>query len=92
MGKDLIFTYLKITIGLTIFSVAFTCFMLPYGLVTGGVSGISAFIYYATGFHASVSYFIINGINTLCVKSIHKLRYLFCIFTGNMIKKSFKVA
>ena len=41
MVKDLLFTYLKIALGLVIFSTAFTCFMLPYQLVTGGVSGIS---------------------------------------------------
>ena len=79
MGRDLIFTYLKIILGLTIFSVAFTCFMLPYGLVTGGVSGISAFIYYATGFHASVSYFIINGI--LMLLGLYTLGWRFCFRT-----------
>ncbi|MCD7721181.1 MAG: YitT family protein [Prevotellaceae bacterium] len=52
--------YAQILLGLLIYSVGFTCFMLPYGITTGGVSGISALIYYATGFHANFSYLIIN--------------------------------
>jgi len=79
MAKELIFTYLKIAAGLVIFSIAFTCFMLPYQLVTGGVSGISAFIYYMTGFHASVSYFIINGI--LMLLGLYALGWRFCLRT-----------
>ena len=57
---EIVLTYLKIFLGLTIFAVAFTSFMLPYQLITGGVSGISAFIYYMTGFYAGWSYYIIN--------------------------------
>lgn len=79
MGKDLILTYLRIAMGLIIFSIAFTCFMLPYQLVTGGVSGISAFIYYMTGFHASVSYFIINGV--LMLIGLYTLGWRFCLRT-----------
>ncbi|MBQ9559755.1 MAG: YitT family protein [Bacteroidaceae bacterium] len=79
MVKDLLFTYLKIALGLVIFSTAFTCFMLPYQLVTGGVSGISAFIYYMTGFHASVSYFIINGL--LMLLGLYTLGWRFCLRT-----------
>ncbi|MBR1789328.1 MAG: YitT family protein [Bacteroidaceae bacterium] len=79
MVKDLLFTYLKIALGLVIFSTAFTCFMLPYQLVTGGVSGISAFIYYMTGFHASVTYFIINGL--LMLLGLYTLGWRFCLRT-----------
>lgn len=79
MVKDILFTYLKIALGLVIFSTAFTCFMLPYQLVTGGVSGISAFIYYMTGFHASVSYFIINGL--LMLLGLYTLGWRFCLRT-----------
>ena len=79
MAKEIFFTYLKIALGLVIFSIAFTCFMLPYQLVTGGVSGISAFIYYMTGFHASVSYFIINGL--LMLLGLYTLGWRFCLRT-----------
>lgn len=50
----------KILLGLVIYSVGYTLFLLPYKITTGGVSGISALIYYATGFQAQYSYFLIN--------------------------------
>ncbi len=52
--------YIYIVIGLVIYAVGFTCFMLPYEITSGGVSGISGLIYYATGFNAAFSYLIIN--------------------------------
>ncbi len=55
-GKD----YALILLGIFIFSVGYTCFMLPYGIISGGISGISTLIYYSTGFHANYSYLIIN--------------------------------
>lgn len=79
MIKELIFSYVKIFIGLFIFAIAFTCFFLPYELVTGGVSGVSAFIYYTTGFHASYSYFIINSI--LMLIGLYTLGWRFCLRT-----------
>ena len=52
--------YVYIVIGLVIYAVGFTCFMLPYEITSGGVSGISGLIYYSTGFNAAFSYLIIN--------------------------------
>ena len=43
--------YFFITLGLAIYTVAFTVFLMPYQIVAGGVTGLSAIIYYATGFH-----------------------------------------
>ena len=42
--------YVFITLGLLLYSTAFTIFLMPYEIVTGGVTGMSAIIYYATGF------------------------------------------
>ena len=42
--------YFFLTIGLIIYAAAFTVFLMPYEIVTGGVTGMSAVIYYATGF------------------------------------------
>ena len=58
--KGLIKDYIQIIIGLLIYALGFTCFMLPYNITSGGVGGISALIYYSTGFNAGYSYFIIN--------------------------------
>ena len=52
--------YIFITLGLITFSFGYIVFLLPYEIVTGGVTGISAIIYYATGFHLENSYMIIN--------------------------------
>ena len=52
--------YLFLTMGLLLYAVAFTIFLLPYEIVTGGVTGMSAVIYYATGFKIQNTYMIIN--------------------------------
>lgn len=52
--------YIFITLGLVLYSFGWTVFMLPYEIVTGGVTGISAIIFYATKFPIEYSYLIIN--------------------------------
>lgn len=52
--------YVGITLGLLLYTFGFTVFLLPYEIVTGGVTGISAIIFYATGFNIEYTYFIIN--------------------------------
>ena len=52
--------YFFLTVGLLIYAAAFTIFLMPYEIVTGGVTGMSAVIYYATGFKIQNTYIIIN--------------------------------
>ena len=54
--------YLSIAFGLFLYTIAFTVFLMPYQIVAGGVTGLSAIIYYATGFHLENTYIIINGV------------------------------
>lgn len=54
--------YLFITLGLICYSLGWAAFLLPYQITTGGVTGISAIIYYATGTPIQTSYFIINAL------------------------------
>lgn len=54
--------YLNITLGLSIYALAWAMFLLPYQITTGGVTGIAAIIYYATGIEIQVSYFAINAV------------------------------
>ena len=59
--------YVFITLGLLLYTVGWTFFLLPYEIVTGGVTGVSAIIFYATnsnghGIPIMYSYFIINAI------------------------------
>ena len=77
--------YLFIALGLAMYTVAFTVFLMPYQIVAGGVTGLSAIIYYATGFHLENTYIIINGILLVVALKILGVRFLmktiFAIFT-----------
>lgn len=53
-------SYIIITFGLLIYVFGWVSFILPNHLVGGGVSGVGALLFYATGIHVSVSYFMIN--------------------------------
>ncbi len=52
--------YVFITLGLFLYSFGFTVFLLPYEIVTGGVTGLSAIIFYATGFNIEYTYLLVN--------------------------------
>ena len=52
--------YFFITFGIMLYTISFTVFLMPYQIVAGGVTGLSAIIYYATGFHVQNTYIIIN--------------------------------
>ena len=52
--------YIFITFGLLLYASAWTIFLLPYEIVTGGVTGVSAVIFYATKFPIEDSYLFIN--------------------------------
>jgi uncharacterized membrane-anchored protein YitT (DUF2179 family) len=52
--------YIIIFFGTVLYGFGFNGFILSNGIVTGGVSGISALIFFATGVPVSVSYLLIN--------------------------------
>lgn len=54
--------YFLITFGLICYAFGWSAFLLPYQITTGGVTGVSAIIYYASGVPIQYSYFIINAI------------------------------
>lgn len=54
--------YLLILVGLLVYTLGWVFFLIPNGLVGGGVTGVSAIIYYMTGFPVSYSFFVINGL------------------------------
>lgn len=53
--------YVNITLGLLLYTFGFTMFLLPYQIVTGGISGIGAIVFYSTGFPVQYTFFIINA-------------------------------
>ncbi len=61
IGRE-IKAYILITLGLALYVVGWTVFLMPNHMVGGGVSGIGALIEYATGFPVSYTYFIVNAV------------------------------
>ena len=68
--------YFFIFIGLVFYAIAFTVFLMPYQIVAGGVTGLSAIIYYATGFHLENAYIIINAVLLMVALKILGLKFL----------------
>lgn len=68
--------YLQMMLGVLIYTVGYTVFLLPYCIVSGGVSGISTLIYYMTGFPAGHTYFLINIVLLLMAVRILGWRYM----------------
>ncbi|MCP9611431.1 YitT family protein [Coprobacter tertius] len=71
--------YVMVTVGLISYAIGWTVFLLPNGITTGGVPGIAAIVYYATGIEMQVTYLIINAI--LMVFAIRFLGWKFCMKT-----------
>ena len=67
--------YATMILGLCIYSVGYTCFMLPYKIVSGGVSSIATFIYYGTGVHPSTTLLLINSVLLIIAAKIMGWRY-----------------
>ena len=79
--------YVIITLGLILYSLGFTIFLLPYEIVTGGVAGISAILFYSTGFPVAYTLFGVNvllGIVALRIlgwKFLSKTVYAFTVLS-----------
>jgi len=71
--------YFNITLGLLLYTFAFTVFLLPYQIVTGGIAGIGAIMFYATGFPVQYTFFIINAV--LIVSALKILGWKFLMKT-----------
>lgn len=52
--------YLMIALGMIMYGIGWTVFLLPNDITTGGVPGIASIIYFATGFPVQYTYFAIN--------------------------------
>ena len=70
--KNEIKDYFYITLGLLIYTFGWTIFLLPYQIVTGGVTGIAAVIFYGTGIPIYLSYFLINAALLLAALKIDR--------------------
>lgn len=83
MNKSYIFNEIKdytlISLGVILYAFGITTFMLPYGLTTGGVAGIGAIIYYATGLEVQVTFITVNIF--LIIAAVKTLGLRFCMKT-----------
>lgn len=62
-------TYTIIVFGLFLYALSWTAFLLPHRITGGGVSGIGALVFYATGFPVGYTYFLINiGLILIAIK------------------------
>lgn len=71
--------YLQMAFGAIVYTIGYTVFLLPYSIVSGGVSGIATIIYYATDIQASHTYFAINAV--LLVMAMRVLGWRFLLRT-----------
>lgn len=71
--------YAGVTLGLACYALGWVLFMLPYQIVTGGVTGVAAMVYYATGVQIQVTYFAINM--CLLIAALRVLGWKFCVKT-----------
>lgn len=78
--KTVLNDYLLITVGIALYGMGVTLFLLPYQLSTGGVAGIGALIYYSTGwFEVQYTYLLVNFL--LLIAAVKELGWRFCMKT-----------
>lgn len=68
--------YFYITIGLMLYGFGWAVFLLPYKLVTGGVTGLAAIVFYATDIPVSFTYFSINIVLLLIALKILGFKFM----------------
>ena len=68
--------YVFITFGLMLYTFGFTVFLLPYKIVTGGIAGLGAIVFYATSFPVQYTFFIVNAVLIVAALKILGWRFL----------------
>lgn len=78
--------YIVIIIGLVLYSVGLTGFLIPYKIVMGGLGGVSLLIKYATGFPLWASFIILNSFLLVFAWFILGRKYVFStLFSSVML-------
>ena len=71
--------FILITLGLAIYALAYTAFILPYQITTGGVAGVASIVFYATGIEVQNTYLLINL--AFLIAAVKILGWKFCLKT-----------
>lgn len=58
----MLYDYLVISLGVSLYVGAWAIFLMPNNLIGGGVSGLSAIVYYATGISMGITNFTVNAL------------------------------
>lgn len=78
--------YIVIVLGLTLYSVGLTGFLIPHKIVMGGLGGVSLLIKYATGFPLWASFIILNSFLLIFAWFILGRKYVFStLFSSFML-------
>ncbi len=78
--------YIVIVLGLILYSVGLTGFLIPYKIVMGGLGGVSLLIKYSTGFPLWLSFITINSVLLLFAWFILGRKYVFStLFSSVML-------
>lgn len=82
-------SYTIIVFGLLLYALSWTAFLIPHKITGGGVSGIGALIYYATGFPMGYTYFLINiGLILIAIKMLGAnfgVKTVFGVIVGSIL-------
>ncbi len=77
--------YLMIALGMILYGIGWTVFLLPNDITTGGVPGIASIVYFATGFPVQYTYFTINALLLMLSLKVLGFRFsvktIFAVFT-----------
>lgn len=81
--------YLMIALGMIMYGIGWTVFLLPSDIPSGAVPGIASIIYWGTGFPVQYTYLIINFLLLLLALKILGLKFclktIFAVFTLTFI-------
>ena len=74
-NKSILRSHAIITFGLMLITLGWGAFLIPSNVTGGGVSGIAALIYFATGFPPSVTYLLVNIVMILVSMKIVSVNF-----------------
>ena len=81
--------YVMIAIGMILYGIGWTVFLLPNDITTGGVPGIASIVYWATGFPVQYTYFSINFFLLLLALKLLGLKFCIKLFLVYLPSPSF---
>ena len=77
--------YVVIILGLTLYAIGLTGFLIPYKIVMGGLGGVSLLIKYATGFPLWASFIILNSFLLIFAWFILGRKYVFSTLFSSVV-------